>query len=108
MSPETASLTPMDRAPKDPRQPVAGPGQWPRQAPEFAAGEAPRHVAIIMDGMGAGPMNGGLRAQKATGPVSMRFSIQSPGLSTPVCAIYPSTLSRRKTGSVRPQRSASS
>ena len=52
MSPEFAQLTPMDRAPKDPRQPVAGPGQWPRQAPEFAAGEVPRHVAIIMDGNG--------------------------------------------------------
>lgn len=52
MSPEIAPLTPMERAPKDPRQPVAGPGQWPRQAPEFAAGEVPRHVAIIMDGNG--------------------------------------------------------
>ena len=52
MSPEFEQLTPMERAPKDPRQPVAGPGQWPRQAPEFAVGEAPRHVAIIMDGNG--------------------------------------------------------
>ena len=106
MSPEFAQLTPMDRAPKDPRQPVAGPGQWPRQAPEFAAGEVPRHVAIIMDGNGRWANDRGL--PRDIEPASMRFSTQSPGPSTRECVIFPSTPSRRKTGSARPQRSASS
>lgn len=48
----TPRPTPMDRAPDDPRAPVLGPGQWSRTAPDFARGEVPPHVALIMDGNG--------------------------------------------------------
>ena len=44
--------TPMDRAPQDPTAPLLGPGQWHREAPVFRKGEAPAHVALIMDGNG--------------------------------------------------------
>ena len=44
--------TPMDRAPQDPTAPLLGPGQWHRDAPVFRKGEAPAHVALIMDGNG--------------------------------------------------------
>ena len=44
--------TPMDRAPQDSTAPLLGPGQWHRDAPVFRKGEAPAHVALIMDGNG--------------------------------------------------------
>lgn len=51
MAPE-ANLTPMDRAGGDPSAPLTGPGQWHQPVPEFATGEVPAHVALIMDGNG--------------------------------------------------------
>ncbi|MDC4232736.1 isoprenyl transferase [Actinomyces sp. B33] len=51
-APSQPRPTPMDRAPRDPAAPVAGPGQWSAPAPRFAPGEAPAHVALIMDGNG--------------------------------------------------------
>ncbi len=44
--------TPMDRAPADPTAPLLGPGQWHQSAPDFPSGQAPRHVALVMDGNG--------------------------------------------------------
>lgn len=44
--------TPMDRAPADPRAPLAGPGAPEWAPPSFRAGEVPAHVALIMDGNG--------------------------------------------------------
>ena len=44
--------TPMDRAPSDPSAPLLGLGQWHVPAPAFRKGEAPAHVALIMDGNG--------------------------------------------------------
>ena len=102
--------TPMDRAPQDPTAPLLGPGQWHREAPVFRKGEAPAHVALIMDGNGrwanqqglprtAGHQAGELslmdtlagaveawRAPKDTAPGSMPSWTPSPVRSTRACA----------------------
>lgn len=44
--------TPMGRAGDDPHARLLGPGEWPVPAPRFGRGEAPSHLALVMDGNG--------------------------------------------------------
>ncbi|MDY3666203.1 undecaprenyl diphosphate synthase family protein, partial [Schaalia hyovaginalis] len=49
---ELRGLSPMERAGADPFGRLIGPGEWPGPVPAFAKGEAPAHVALVMDGNG--------------------------------------------------------
>lgn len=49
---ELRALSPMERAGADPFGRLMGPGEWPGPVPSFARGDAPAHVALVMDGNG--------------------------------------------------------